>query len=72
MKKLAATLLTEERFWEIIESSNKGRDLESELSKLSEDEILGYKYWWFHFHRQSYNQALWAVAYVVLGGCQPL
>ena len=69
MKKLALTLLTEERFWEIIENSNKGRDLEKELSKLSEDEIFGYRYWWIHFHRQSYNQALWAVAYVVLGGC---
>ena len=69
MKKLASALLTEERFWEIIENSNKGQELAKELSKLSEDEIFGYKYWWIHFHRQSYNQALWAVAYVVLGGC---
>lgn len=69
MKKLASTLLTEERFWEIIENSNKGKDLELELSKLSEDEIFGYKYWWIYFNRQSYNQALWAVAYTVLSGC---
>ena len=69
MKKVASTLLTEERFWGIIENSNKGQNLENELSKLSEDEIFGYKYWWAHFHRQSYNQALWAVAYTVLGGC---
>ena len=44
MKKLASTLLTEERFWEIIENSNKRRDLEDELRKLSEDEFFGYKY----------------------------
>jgi len=69
MKKLASTLLTEDRFWEIIDSSEKGKNLENELTKLSEDEIFGYTYWWNYFHRQSYNQALWAVAYVVLGGC---
>jgi len=69
MKKIASTLLTEDQFWTIIENSNNGEDLENELFKLSEDEIFGYKYWWSYFHRQSYNQALWAVAYVVLGGC---
>jgi len=69
MKKVASTLLTEEQFWDIIENSNKGQNLEAELSKLSEDEIWGYSYWWNYFHRKSYTQALWAVAYVVLGGC---
>jgi len=69
MKKMVSTLLTEERFWEILENSNKGKDLKAELSKLSQDEIFGYKYWWDYFHAESYNQALWAVAYTVLGGC---
>ena len=44
MKKVASTLLTEERFWQIIENSDKGRQLNGELSKLSEDEIMGYRY----------------------------
>jgi len=69
MKKVASTLLTEERFWEIIEKSDKGRRLGEELSKLSEDEIMGYHYWWLHFCNISYKQDLWAVAYTVLGGC---
>jgi len=69
IKKLVSSLLTEEQFWEIIEKSNKGNDLKAELSKLSKEEIFGYKYWWDYFHMESYNQALWAVAYTVLGGC---
>ena len=69
MKKSVSTLLSEEQFWTILEDSDRGKNLESELDKLTEDEIFGYTYWWNHFHRQSYNQALWAVAYVVMGGC---
>jgi hypothetical protein len=69
MKKLASACLTEEQFWDIIENSNKGHELEKELSKLSEDEIFGYWYWWSYFNNKSYNQELWAVAYTVLGGC---
>jgi hypothetical protein len=69
MKKIAKTLLSEERFWEIIECSNKGVDLEKELEKLIEDELFGFRYWWEHYHALSYRQDLWAVAYVVLGGC---
>jgi len=69
MKTPVSALLSEERFWDIIESSDKGRNLDIELSKLAEEELFGYKYWWDHFHLQSYNQALWAVAYVVMGGC---
>jgi len=69
MGKIASTLLTEERFWEVIENSNKGKKLEEELRKLSADEIFGYRYWWDYYQRQSYKQELWAVAYVVMGGC---
>jgi hypothetical protein len=67
--KSVSSLLTEERFWEIIEKSDKCNNLESELSKLSEEEILGFQYRWNYFHRKSYNQELWAVAYTVLCGC---
>jgi hypothetical protein len=68
-KKMLSTLLTEEQFWTIIENSDKCRNLENELNKLTEEEFFGYHYWWDYFHLKSYNQALWAVAYVVLGGC---
>ena len=61
--------MTKDRFWEIINNSGKGKNLANELDKLSEDEIFGYRYWWDYFHRQSYNQALWAAAYIVMGGC---
>jgi len=69
MKKLASTLLTKEQFWAIIENSNKGKYIEDELNKLSCDEVLGYIHWWDYYHKQSYKQDLWAVAYIVLGGC---
>lgn len=69
MKKKASSLITEEQFWAIIEKSDKGKYLEDELSKLTVDEILGYIHWWEYFHKQSYKQDLWAVAYTVMGGC---
>jgi len=69
MKKSAATLLTKQRFWEIIANSNQGETLADELRQLTKDELFGYVYWWDYFHRESYNQALWAVAYTVMGGC---
>ncbi|MDR1451599.1 MAG: DUF4240 domain-containing protein, partial [Helicobacteraceae bacterium] len=68
MKK-AKDFMTEDRFWEIIEASDHGKTLDTELEQLSREEIMGYLYWWRHFHTISYDQALWAVAYTVLGGC---
>jgi hypothetical protein len=67
--KTAKYFMTEDRFWLIIEASERGRHLDVELNKLSEEEIMGYRYWWNHFHKKSYTQGLWAVAYTVLGGC---
>ncbi|EAE2093192.1 DUF4240 domain-containing protein [Listeria monocytogenes] len=68
MKKVSS-LLTKDQFWGIIDNSDKGSKLEELLEKLNEDELFGYDYWWNYFHKKSYNQSLWAVAYVVLGGC---
>lgn len=68
MKKVSS-LLTQDQFWGIIDNSDKGSKLEELLEKLSEDELFGYDYWWNYYHKKSYNQSLWAVAYVVLGGC---
>ena len=67
--KNASTLLTEEQFWQIIEASKLGEDLHTQLQSLTKDEIFGYRYWWEFFCRKSYNQALWAAAYTVMGGC---
>lgn len=61
--------MTEEQFWTIIENSNRGRNLKECLTPLSEEELFGFRYWWIHFCHISYKQELWAVAYVVLGGC---
>lgn len=69
MKKEASKLMTEEKFWAIIKDSNRGRELEECLTPLSEDELFGFRYWWEYFCHASYKQELWAVAYVVLGGC---
>lgn len=69
MKKDPSKLMTEGRFWSIIEDSNHGRRLKECLAPLSEDELFGYMYWWTHFCNMSYRQDLCAVAYVVLGGC---
>lgn len=69
MEKRAQNSLTEERFWSLIEQSNKGENLREVLSLLNDEEIFGYRYWWDYFNAISYKQDLWAVAYVVMGGC---
>ena len=67
MKTLVSTLITEERFWEIIEKSDKGFLLEDELRMLSKDELMGYWYWWLYFLEECRVMSLWAVAYTVCG-----
>lgn len=69
MKKDTSKLISEKHFWEIIEASDKGRNLVDVLSHLTIDEIFGYRYWWNHFVRISYTSSLWAVADVILNGC---
>ena len=69
IKKDASKLISEKRFWEIIEKSDKGRNLVDVLSRLAVDEIFGYRYWWNYFVRLSYTSSLWAVAAVILNGC---
>lgn len=69
MKKDASQLMTENKFWTIIENSNRGRKLNEYLTPLSEEELFGFRYLWEYFCKLSYKQELWAVAYVVLGGC---
>lgn len=69
VKKDVSTLITENRFWDIIELSEKGEKLVDVLCQLTLDEIFGYRFWWEHFVRISYTEELWAVAYVVMNGC---
>jgi hypothetical protein len=69
MKKSVRNLLTEERFWEIIENSQCGERLNAGLEKLTEDEILGFIYWWDYYVNETYRNELWAVAYAALRGC---
>lgn len=65
----ASKLLPEEKFWEIVDKSNNGTELSGLLSELSDDEMIGFNYWWTYFAYKLYRQDLWAVAYVVRGGC---
>lgn len=69
MKKDAAKLMTEDKFWSIIKDSCGGQKLNECLSQLSIDELFGFRYWWKYFCNISYKQDLWAVAYTVMGGC---
>ncbi len=69
MKKDASKFLSEEAFWTIIADSDRGRNLKQCLTALSDEELFGFEYWWRTFMSASYKQDLWAVAYVVLGGC---
>lgn len=65
----ASKLLSEYKFWEIIEKSEKGTKLPGLLSALSDDELIGFNYWWTYFANKLYRQDLWAAAYIVRGGC---
>lgn len=67
--KQAKTLMTQDEFWNIIAKSNKGDNLHEVLNELSDDKLFGFKYWWNYFNAISYKSDLWAVAYVVMGGC---
>ncbi len=69
MAKLASTLLNEDTFWQIIERSDKGKNLDALLDALGEDEIFGFHYWWTYLKIKAYDQALWAVAHIVMRGC---
>lgn len=69
VRKDVSTLITEDRFWDIIERSEKGDKLVDVLSELTVDEIFGYRFWWEHFVRISYTEELWAIAYVIMNGC---
>ena len=81
MNDVALELLSEERFWQIIERSLDGTDsvgltmkrqtklLERELQDLSHDEFVGFA---AHIHRlfgDACREDLWVVAYVVMDGC---
>ena len=41
--------MSEEKFWTIIENSNRGRKLKECLTPLSEEELFGFRYWWAYF-----------------------
>ncbi|MCL2549538.1 MAG: DUF4240 domain-containing protein [Methanimicrococcus sp.] len=68
-------LMGEDKFWEIIELS-KADDPQDQLDNLTGilaamtlDDIFGFDYRLDKFLETSYNQALWAAAHIVCGGC---
>jgi hypothetical protein len=81
MSEITSRLLSEERFWQIIARSLDGTDsvgltmetqarlLEAELEVLSHDEFAGFVAHFSRHHSEACRHDLWAVAYVVMGGC---
>ena len=77
----ASKLLTERRFWNLISRSLDGTDsvgltadrqerlLEHELGQLSRDEYTGFLGHFYKCYFKAYRRDLWAVAFVVMGGC---
>ncbi len=72
-----ANLFSEVQFWDVIEISKKAagsaeeqlEKLTSILDGLSTEELMGYYYQFLKSHNEAYLGNLWAVAYIVLGGC---
>ena len=81
MKQDASKFLSEAAFWAIIERSLDGTNsvdlhtnrqeqlLETELCALSREEFLGFIFHFNSFFAKAYRHDLWAVAYIVMGGC---
>lgn len=77
MQHKASQLLTEKKFWEIIDLSLKNSTnfeeqnerIYLELEKLSVDELIGFKYCLIKFEVMAYSPSLWAAAYLVKNGC---
>ncbi|KAF2509093.1 DUF4240 domain-containing protein [Flavobacterium foetidum] len=81
MRTQPTDTLTEDKFWQIIETSLKTNNnlyptldeqqevLVSELKNLSIKEIVAYECIFGDLENKAYRQDLWAVAYIVMGGC---
>lgn len=77
MQHKASQLLSEKKFWEIIDGSlidsknleEQNKNIFSALEKLSVDELIGFKYYLIKFEVMAYTPALWAAAYLVKNGC---
>jgi len=81
MSQVASNLLSQNRFWEIISHSLDGTNgvglttdrqeklLEQQLEQLTHDEFAGFIGHFYNYYHNAYRNDLWAVAYVVMGGC---
>ena len=79
-KKKASRLITEKRFWSIVEGSLDGTSsvgltwerqyakLTELLSKLTDSELVGFRYHEDKFFYRACRQELWAVGHIVTGG----
>ncbi len=73
-----ADVMDDDRFWEIIHRSHKAANgdfeeqqeqLESELLKLTPQDILLFDNRFSQLRGAAYNWQLWAAAYIINGGC---
>jgi hypothetical protein len=69
--------MDESRFWQLIDQSRREASgpwqqhqrLAELLDGLTPNEIAGFAKHWYIKHRDAYRWDLWAVAYVIEGGC---
>ncbi len=70
--------MTDDKFWQIIEVSNKASNgqtevqahaLADELAKLPAEEIADFDRIYGKFIDEAYNWDLWGAAYIIVGGC---
>ncbi|WNY28160.1 hypothetical protein MmiEs2_03420 [Methanimicrococcus stummii] len=75
MRGSRENLMSEDKFWEIIELSKADDpqdqldNLVEQLSAMTADDIFGFDYQLDKHLEMSYNSDLWAAAYIVCGGC---
>lgn len=81
MNLQATDILTEDQFWQIIESSLKANRnsyssldeqqelLTSKIQKLAIDEIIAFECIFSNLKNTAYKQDLWASAYIIMNGC---
>ena len=77
-KKSWKNLITEDQFWEIIETSllNTNYSLKTQYSQLEQvlktkslDEVIGFYYHSIELYRKAYSPELWAAPYIARNGC---
>lgn len=72
-KKSWRYLISEDEFWKVIEKSllksNQEEQFNYIFNNLTNEELIGLCYHGTELYRKAFTSELWAVAYIVRGGC---